>query len=143
MIIRKMEERDLYDVAALYEILSGEKSNIESMVNQFALANSNKNYMLVVAEEQGKVAGTAMGIVCLNMMADFNSFLVIEAVIVGEEFRRKGIGKGILQYLEREAKSRGCSYLVLVSGEQREEAHRLYEYLGYGKDGVKGFRKLL
>ncbi|MBP2651908.1 MAG: putative acetyltransferase, family [Firmicutes bacterium] len=143
MIIRNMEEKDLNDVAILYESLSGKKSNIENMANKFALINSNASYNVAVAEDSGKIVGTAMGIICHNMMADLNSFLVIEAFIVDEAHRRQGIGKNILLYLENKAKSCGCSYIILISGELRTDAHKLYTHLGYGKDNAKGFRKML
>jgi len=91
-----------------------------------------------VAEENGKVVGTVMGIICLTMVSNFNSFLVIEALIVDD-----GISKLMLLELENRAKGLGCSYIILVSGKQRKEAHKLYEALGYGEDEAKGFRKFI
>lgn len=139
MLIRDMEEKDLNDVAILYESLIGRKSNID----KFYFISNNDSYILIVAEENGKVVGTVMGIICLTMVSNFNSFLVIEALIVDEGYRGNGISKLMLLELENRAKGLGCSYIILVSGKQRKEAHKLYEALGYGEDEAKGFRKFI
>lgn len=43
--------------------------------------------------------------------------------------------------IERIAKERNCGYMILVSGDQRKEAHRFYEKLGFGDEKVQGYRK--
>ncbi|WP_170932561.1 GNAT family N-acetyltransferase [Desulfosporosinus sp. FKB] len=143
MIIRDMEEKDLNDIAILYEELLGQKSNIENLLRTFPLMNDSDNYILLVAEDNGKVIGTVMGIICLTMVADLKKFLVMEAVIVDENYRGNGVGKKMLLELETRAKRRGCSYIILVSGNQRKEAHKFYEAFGYGEDEAKGFRKFI
>ncbi|WP_088187429.1 GNAT family N-acetyltransferase [Desulfosporosinus sp. FKA] len=143
MLIRNMEEKDLNDVAILYESLIEPKNNRKNMIEKFSSMRSNYNYILIVAEEDGKIVGTVMGIVCLTMVSNFNSFLVIEALIVDKEYRGHGISKQMLLDLEDRAKGLGCRYIILVSGKQRKEAHKLYEALGYGEDEAKGFRKFI
>lgn len=143
MIIRDMKEKDLNDVAVLYEKLFGQKSNIENMLEKFPLMNDSNSYILIVAEDNGKVIGTVMGIICHTMVANLKSFLVMEAVVVDENYRGNGIGKEMLLDLESRAKRQGCSYIILVSGNQRKEAHKFYEALGYGEDKAKGFRKFI
>lgn len=44
---------------------------------------------------------------------------------------------------ERIAKERDCYYIILVSGEQRKEAHVFYEKLGFKDEKVEGYRKHL
>lgn len=143
MLIRKMEEKDLKEVSELYESLMGKKSDSKSMLSKFSKMNESNNYILLVAEYNGKVVGTVMGIVCDTMVLNFNFFLVIEALIVNEEYRGKGIAKSMLLELENKAAEIGCGYIMLVSGKQRAEAHKLYEALGYAEEGAKGFRKFL
>ena len=143
MLIRNMEEKDLKDVSMLYESLMDQKSDIGSMIEKFSLMSKNHNYILIVAEENGKVVGTVMGIICVTMVSNFNFFLVVEDLIVDKEYRKRGISKGMFLKLESRAKELGCTYSILVSGKQRKEAHKLYEGLGYGEDGAKGFRKSL
>ncbi len=143
MVIREMKEKDLNEVSGLYEALMGQRSAMENMSTKFAVMNTNNNYILLVAEEDCKVVATVMGIVCDTMVLNFNSFLVIEALIVNEEYRGKGIAKSMLLELENRAVKIGCGYIILVSGKQRTGAHKLYESLGYAEEGAKGFRKIL
>lgn len=143
MVIRSMEEKDLKEVSQLYDSLMGQKNNVENMAAKFAVMSKSSDYILLVAEEDGKVVGTVMGIVCPTMVLNFNFFLVIEALIVDEEYRGKGIARSMLLELENRAVEIGCGYIILVSGKQRTEAHKLYEALGYAEEGAKGFRKIL
>ena len=143
MLIRNMKEKDLNGVSILYKSLIGKQCNAENMAEQFALISKNDNYILLVAEENGKVVGTVMGIRCITMVSNFNYFMAIEALIVDNEYRGKGISKLLLLNMENSAKQVGCSYIILVSGKQREVAHKLYESLGYGKDEAKGYRKFI
>lgn len=143
MLIREMEEKDLNEVSKLYDSLMGQKHNVENMASKFPIMKKNDDCILLVAEEDGKVVGTVMGIVCPTMVLNFNFFLVLEALIVNEEYRGKGIAKSMLLELENRAAEIGCGYIILVSGKQRTEAHKLYEALGYAEEGAKGFRKKL
>lgn len=143
MLIRNMKEKDLNAVSILYKSLIGKQCNAENMANKFALMNNNDNYILIVAEEHGKIVGTVMGVICITMVANFNYFLAIEALVVDNEYRGNGISKLLLLNMENSAKRAGCSYIILVSGKQREVAHKLYEALGYGKDEAKGYRKFI
>ncbi len=138
-----MEEKDLNEVAILYESLMDKKSDIDDIIEKFSLMKKNDNYILIVAEENNKVVGTVMGVVCPTMLSNFNAFLVVESLIVDKNCRGKGVGKAMLLELETRAKSMNCSYLILVSGSHRKEAHKLYEAMGYAKDGAKGFRKYI
>jgi phosphoglycolate phosphatase len=115
---------------------------MENIVEKFSLMNNN-SYILIVAEENGMIIGTVMGIICLTMVANLNSFLVIEVVVIDKKYRGNGIGKVMLLELKNRVKRQGCSYIILVSGEQRKEAHKFYEVLGYDEGKSKGFRKFI
>jgi GNAT superfamily N-acetyltransferase len=45
---------------------------------------------------------------------------------VAESARRQGVGRALLEEVERRALDRGCWHLTLESGHQRAEAHQLY-----------------
>lgn len=69
--------------------------------------------------------------------------MVIEDVVVLQEFRRQGIAKQLLIKIEEIARDAKCSMIIFVSSEHRLGAHKLYESLGYGNDKVNGYRKRL
>ncbi len=55
----------------------------------------------------------------------------IPDLYVGDEFRRRGIARALLDACVREARRRGCHRLVLESGHERAAAHQLYEQYGF------------
>jgi GNAT superfamily N-acetyltransferase len=62
---------------------------------------------------------------------------------VKSTWRGKGIGKMLMDEIEKIGKSRNCYYTMLISGGQRTEAHQFYKTIGYTKDLVQGFKKYL
>lgn len=64
---------------------------------------------------------------------------VIEHVITGERFRRKGLARAALAYALTAAWEMNCCKVFLLSGTQRKEAHRLYEAAGFVGNQELGF----
>ena len=71
-----------------------------------------------------------------------NGYVKINGLGVRQEYRRKGIGKALLEAAERVAIDSGAPYIGLASGFAREEAHAFYEHNGYQKTSY-WFRKRL
>ena len=66
----------------------------------------------------------------------------IMGIAVAEEHRRKGIGRALLQKMEQWAAESGTAGVRLVSGMEREEAHRFYVACGYEEQKQQlNFRK--
>lgn len=63
-------------------------------------------------------------------------------LIVGEEARRKGIGRALLEEVQRRARERGCHAIALESAYHRAEAHHLYRSFKM-RDAAKAFYKPL
>ena len=62
--------------------------------------------------------------------------------MVGERFRRQGIGELLMEALENEARTRGGTYLVLNTAHRRAGAHAFYEALGYEHTGRRYTKEL-
>lgn len=140
--IRMLQIGDLPQLAALYGELVEEKSSPEAMRGTFDKIASDDNYRLLGAFEDGRLAGSLMGVICEDLIGECRPFMVIENVIVSEAFRGKKVGKLLMQEAERVARERRCAYALLVSSGFRKEAHAFYESLGYTED-VRGFRQRL
>ena len=63
-------------------------------------------------------------------------------LIVSEGARRKGVGRALLEEIERRARERGCHRIELESGYNRAEAHHMYPQCGM-RDHGKSFSKEL
>nr|WP_243764912.1 GNAT family N-acetyltransferase [Eubacterium callanderi] len=55
---------------------------------------------------------------------------------------QSGIGKALLGALEKQAKERRCTQIILVTEENRKDACRFYEANGYQEDNA-GYKKKL
>jgi len=143
MEIVQIQKNDLPDLSQLHEELSDMKSNFSKIEANFALMIRNDYYHLIGAKIDKRLVGSLMGILCLDLVGECRPFMIIENVIVSSDYRNKGIGKALLNEIEMIAKKLNCYYIFFVSGDNRKEAHRFYESVGYNNDKVKGFKKYL
>ena len=141
--IRRIMEGELPRLAVLLEQLSEDKSDPVKMNESYRKIADDGGYILLGAFVDGVLAGSLMGIVCHDLVGACRPFMVIENVIVAEEFRGKGIGKLLIESIEKEGRTRNCSYTMFVSGIKRTGAHAFYESVGYAPDMVRGFKKYL
>lgn len=67
----------------------------------------------------------------------------IEDVVVDEEYRRKGIGKKLLEEVLAVAHKENVSYIDLTSRPSRIEANNLYQSLGFEKRDTNVYRYII
>jgi len=103
----------------------------------------NPDYVVLGAKHLNKIIGTIMGVVIEDIIGDCRPFMVIENMIIDQDYRGKGIGKELMMYLENIARDRNCYYIIFVSSSKRKDAHRFYQSMGYELDLVQGFKKYL
>ena len=64
------------------------------------------------------------------------------ALVVGNRFRRQGIGELLMRAIEEEAQARSGTHLVLNTAQRRADAHAFYEALGYEHTGQRYTKRL-
>ena len=95
----------------------------------------------VVAVFEGEVAG--LGALHVQNLVERDELgCEVAALVVGEHFRRRGIGELLMRALEQEARARGGRYLVLNTAHRRADAHAFYEALGYEHTGRRYAKEL-
>lgn len=141
--IREAVRQDLKGLSNLFKQLMGNESNLEQMKLTFDKMQNDESYILLIAEYEGKVVGTVMGILCYDLVERCRPFMVVENVIIDETSRGLGIGKLLMNALEEKARMNDVTYMMLISAAKRLEAHKFYEAIGYEKDTVVGFKKYL
>ena len=137
MVIERLTQRYIAQVVELQKTLVPFELSPEEAAARLEYILSNPDYTLLIAREGDAVLGTVTGICCRALSMPF---LVIEDVVVREDCRGKGIGKALMDELDRFAIENKCEYAILVSSGFRKEAHGFYEKQGYTED-VRGFRK--
>ena len=108
----------------------------------FAQIQTDAGQQLLVAEEEGKVVGTMALIIVPNLSHGGLPWAGVENVMVDADYRRRGIGKLLMDYALAQAKKAGCYKIQLISDKSRKEAHKFYRALGYKASG-HGFRLYL
>lgn len=141
MKIRPILERDMEDLARLYEQFWNEESSVRKMKELFKKLEGDENYIFLACEIDGSVAGSVSGVVCQELYGDCRPFMVIENFIVDEEFRRQGIGTTLMSEIEKHASERECSHIHLITETDRLESRRFYESIGFDSDAHQGFKK--
>lgn len=142
--IDKLTLNDLNGLKLLYESgFEGSATDSNRMVEVFNQIKDNPNYIILCAKVAHQVVGSVMGVVCNELFGNCLPFMVVENVVVLNDYRRLGIAKQLMQSLEEQAMIKKCTTILFVSSEHRKGAHKLYESLGYGADKVNGYRKRL
>jgi len=68
--------------------------------------------------------------------------MIIEDLIVDENYRRKGVGTQLVRLAENMARQQGCLNIELNSDLYRKETHRFWEAIGYERNAYQ-FRKVI
>lgn len=140
--VAKMQDKPR--LAVLYEQLAKRPTILDKLDTELEQVLAKPEYRLTVARDaDGKAVGTAMGVICHDLVGECQPFMVIENVVVDEALRGGGIGRKLMEDMERHARENDCCYVMFVSGATREDAHRFYEALGYELGRVRGFKKIL
>ena len=148
--IRLANESDIPRLIELYGDLvittapgeAGRAPKADDYKKAFAQIKAAPGQQLIVAEEGSRVVGTTMLIIVSNLTHGGLPWAGVENVMVDAAYRRKGIGKLMMDYALAEAKKAGCYKIQLISDKSRTAAHKFYESLGYKASG-HGFRLYL
>ena len=92
-----------------------------------------------VALDGDKVVSTLYLAVIPNLTRSGRSNGFIENVVTNEKYRRKGIGKKLIQMAVEYAKENNCYKIVLLSNAKRKESHVFYESCGFDGKSKQGF----
>lgn len=142
MLIRKLEKKDLPQLAKLYQQFWNDESDVSKMEEQFDVIQMENNHIILVSEIGNQVVGSVMGVVCRELYGDCRPFLVVENMIVDKEYRKQSIGSKLLAQLEILAKERDCTQMILVTEKDRLDACSFYEKCGFSKN-TTGYKKKL
>jgi GNAT superfamily N-acetyltransferase len=96
------------------------------------------------AESDDQVVGTASLLVMPNLTYGCDPTAFVEAVVVREGWRRRGIATAMMERVLADARAVGCNKVQLLSHKRHESdgAHGLYEQLGFEAE-AEGFRLYL
>lgn len=137
---RPITEADLPALLGLYATLYPVPTDPVKMLENFRKMATNPDYLVIGAfTAEGELVGSALAIICLDIIAGCQPWAMVENVITAEQVRGQGVGRKVMTALEEFAQARGCSYIQLTT--TRPDAHAFYQAIGYSGDLVRAFRK--
>ena len=129
-IIRELKKEDIWNgflksLDSLKQASDIDKTKAEEV---FEKINSNPDYIIAVAEIEGKIVGSTTLLIESKFIHDGGLVGHIEDVVVDKEFQGKKIGEKIMKYLLEVSKNRGCYKTILNC---TDDVKRFYEKLGF------------
>jgi len=147
-IVRAATENDIPRILELYRQLAistapveldQKPSLLEDYRRVFGQISAVSGLELLVAEEEGEVAGSLVLFIAPNLSHGGLPWALVENVIVDQKYRRLGIGKLLMDYTIARAKKAHCYRIGLSSDKRRKDAHLFYRSLGFEASSY-GFR---
>lgn len=133
------------DIAAIAELSTqlGYPTSIQTLFERLEKIHQDPRYHTLVVEHEHQVIGYAGLIEQMTWQFD-QAILVIQAFVIHEKYRGKGIGKTLMNAIEVWAKKSNLYIMTLNSqhGSHRLIAHQFYQDLGFTKHSF-GFKKVL
>ncbi|HQU93781.1 MAG TPA: GNAT family N-acetyltransferase [Pyrinomonadaceae bacterium] len=108
----------------------------ESYIKAFREIEADPNNELIVAELEGEVIGTLQLTYTPSISFQGGKRCTVESVRVDEKLRGQGIGREMMQWTIERAKENGCASIQLTTNNDRVDAHRFYESLGFSKSHI-------
>ncbi len=140
IVIREIESKDYVSVAAIWrDVLGFSSVTDENVTGTYERMKSDSRYSTFVADVNGDVIGFVTTVEALAIDHP-NGYIKVNGLAVLPEFQRCGIGKMLMERVEKLAGEHNVSAIGLASGFRRTGAHEFYEHLGYKKTSF-WFRK--
>ncbi len=140
--VRRVTKSDYAAVAAIWrDVLDIHNATEEHVTAVYEQMAPDDCYCTFVADADGKIVGLAAAVKVLAI-GHPGGYVKMNGLGVLPEYRHRGIGRQLMDQVERWAVEQGAPYIGLASGIRREGAHDFYEHLGYRKTSY-WFRKNL
>ncbi len=108
----------------------------ECYIKAFREIDADPNNELIVAELDGEIIGTLQLIFTPSLSHRGSKRCTVESVRVDRELRGRGVGREMMLWAIEHAKNKGCVSMQLTTHNDRTDAHRFYESLGFSKSHV-------
>ena len=129
-IIRELKKEDLWNgfLTSLDSLRKASDIDKKKAEEVFEKINSNSDYIIAVAELDGKVVGSTTLLIETKFIHNGGLVGHIEDVVVDKNYQGKKIGENILKYLLEVADKRGCYKTIL---DCTDDVKGFYEKLGF------------
>ena len=140
--LRLAEEADIVPLLDLYVHLSSDNARYPDAVARDSLRRITQieGSGVFVGFVDGKLVTTCTLIVVPNLTRGGQPYAVIENVVTHPDYRKRGLGKAILDAASDSAWDNGCYKVMLSTGSTRPAILSFYESAGFEQSRT-GFQK--
>lgn len=138
---RRARPGDMDAVLALYRELRPHDPPLPeaTAAHLWETVHDGPGSFIFVCEDENSIGATCMLALVDHLASGGRPIGLVEHVITAAPSRRKGMAQACLRLALSDAWQRGCCKVLLLSGAQRTEAHRLYARVGFDGDVERGF----
>lgn len=121
---------DDYLVLARLTLQLGYKEELGKIKDRLNdLLTNYDDHVILVAEIDNQIVGWVHGYLYRLFYAE--AMCEIGGLVVDKNYRRKGIGRKLMESIEDWATEKGCNKVSLRSGSSRKKAHKFYKDIGF------------
>lgn len=135
-LIRDVRPSDHDDVARLLKEIGGDIGPGDERLGPGFEEFLADNGTVLVAEVDGRIAGVCAYFTRRWSPADATSGVWVDSLIVDEPFRRRGIGRALLEEVRKRAQAAGCDSVNLDTEPDWKEALAFYDALGFKREAI-------
>jgi len=132
---REAVEADVPDVVALLrdDVLGRgrELSDLSLYVEAFRAMSTVPGNRLYVGDADGAVVACYQMVFIDGLSLSASRRAELEGVRVAVGLRGRGVGEALVEDALARARAAGCKLVQLTTNQQRDDAHRFYERLGF------------
>ena len=126
LAFRPVTMADCGTVLRLYAQICADCGNI---ISDLPAVIAETNAIRLLLEVDGQPAGMILGQVRTSLSA--GRHVVIDDLVVDTAYRRRGLGRALLEHVIALAKSAGCNSVDLDCSHAKSDLHGFYEHLGF------------
>lgn len=139
-MIREITERDYQQLMELYMHLHETGvPPFETAEEVWAHILSDKNYHIIVAEEDGKIVSSCTCLIVPNLTHGPRPYAWVENVVTHSDYRGRGLATACLDRAKEIAEKANCYRLVLMTGSKLDSTLKFYENAGYDRTEKTAF----
>lgn len=145
-VIRQARATDLDDLVGLLQMLFAVEEDFDfDPVRQrrgLEMMLEHDGAVILVAEAEGRVIGMCSGQLTIST-AEGGSALLVEDVVVAQNWQGKGLGTKLMKGLEQWARDRQVERLQLLADRKNQAALEFYDTLGWRSTALICLRRRL
>ena len=118
-------------IAATFDVMAQLRPHLsrDAYVPLIRKMIATERFHLVAAIDEERVRAVA-GYRYMDMLY-CGRMMYVDDLVTDEQARSRGYGKGLIDWLKREARDGGCVAVELISNVRRKDAHRFYFREGF------------